>query len=219
MSIKKKQRHSPFGRFLILLGIILLVAAAGLILYNRWDSKRAGASSAQVLDTLTAKLTTDTQTETSTDNEKIESEKSESSKIKSEEIESDGTPVTSIDNHAYMGIIEIPSIGIQLPIMYDWSYDNLSISVCRYTGSVYSDNLVICGHNYSSHFGGLSALAPGTDVYITTIDSQVFHYIVETTEVIEPTHVDTMIDSGYDLTLFTCTLSGQARVTVRCTKM
>jgi sortase A len=35
-------------------------------------------------------------------------------------------------------------------------------------------------------------------------------------ETLEPTAVEEMTNSGYALTLFTCTYGGQSRVTVRC---
>ena len=41
------------GRISIILGLLLIAAALGLVLYNRWDSERAGKESAKVLDVLT----------------------------------------------------------------------------------------------------------------------------------------------------------------------
>jgi len=41
-------------------------------------------------------------------------------------------------------------------------------------------------------------------------------YLVAKTEIVEPSSVDAVIYSDYDLTLFTCTESGKERIVVRC---
>ena len=43
------------------------------------------------------------------------------------------------------------------------------------------------------------------------------NFAVAETEVLEATAIEEMVTGGWDLTLFTCTLSGQTRFTVRCT--
>lgn len=50
----------------------------------------------------------------------------------------------------------------------------------------------------------------------TSSQGNLFQYRVALIEKILPTDVEKMIDSEYDLSLFTCTLGGQTRVTVRC---
>ena len=45
--------------------------------------------------------------------------------------------------------------------MSDWSYPQLRVALCRYTGSVYDDSLIIMAHNYDWHFGGISAATWG----------------------------------------------------------
>lgn len=89
-------------------------------------------------------------------------------------------------------------------------------SPCRYTGSAYTDNLVICGHNYSAHFGNLKRLTKGSDIVLTAMNGDVFSYKVEEVTELSPTDISEMTDSEYDLTLFTCTIGGGKRVTVRC---
>ena len=78
------------------------------------------------------------------------------------------------------------------------------------------NNLVIAAHNYANHFGHLSRLSPGDVVYFVDMDGLSFSYEVTVGEVLGPEEVEEMTDGTYDLTLFTCTYSGQNRVTVRC---
>ena len=77
---------------------------------------------------------------------------------------------------------------------------------------------MLAGHNYPAHFGLLSRLREGDAVRFTDMDGNVFSYQVTGQERLSPTAVEAMTaGEDWDLTLFTCTLDGQTRVTVRCT--
>ena len=52
----------------------------------------------------------------------------------------------------------------------------------------------------------------------TDTDGNIFNYTVSELEQLNPTDVREMISGDWDLTLFTCTLGGQYRVTVRCVR-
>lgn len=125
-------------------------------------------------------------------------------------------PVRSIDGRDYLGILQIPSLDMELPVLSQWSYAGLKIAPCRYSGSAYSGGLVIAAHNYRSHFGSLKALQTGDLVTFTDVEGNLFLYQVSMTETLMPTDVEEMKDGGWDLTLFTCTVGGSYRVTVRC---
>ena len=62
----------------------------------------------------------------------------------------------------YIGILEIPALS--LPIADDWQNDNFDLNPCRYTGSPYTDDLVVLGHNYASQLRALTGIAPGAAV-------------------------------------------------------
>ena len=76
--------------------------------------------------------------------------------------------------------------------------------------------LVIAGHNYKKHFGGLTNLQPSDEVMLQTMDGQEYCYQVATPETLTSTATKEMTAGDYPLTLFTCDYSGQARITVRC---
>ena len=75
---------------------------------------------------------------------------------------------------------------------------------------------MICAHNYSRHFGRLSALTAGDSVSFTDMNGHVWQYEVAETAELAPDAVAAMTAGDFDLTLFTCTYGGAARVTVRC---
>lgn len=126
----------------------------------------------------------------------------------------------SVDNNYYLGIIDIPEIDIRLPVMSEWNYDNLNISPCLYYNDEKNNKKIIAGHNYSSHFGKLKQLSYGDQVIFTDTENKTIVYKVVQIEILSPIDSDEM-KSGDDwnLTLFTCTLSGQERVTIRCKKV
>ena len=90
----------------------------------------------------------------------------------------------------------------------------LKISPCRYTGSAYTNNLIIAAHNYKSHFRKLKHLHAGDIVTFMDMDRNVFHYEVVESEILKPTTIDKMESGDWDLTLFTCTIGGRSRVVV-----
>ena len=100
--------------------------------------------------------------------------------------------------------------------MSDWDYDKLQLAPCRQLGSVYTDDLVIAAHNYDTHFGKLRELSEGETVLFTDMEGIVSTYCVEKLETLSPDAVDTVLNSGYDLVLYTCTKGGRTRVIVFC---
>lgn len=125
-----------------------------------------------------------------------------------------------IDGIEYIGTLEIPSQDILLPVASDWSMDTLKISLCRYSGSIFTDDLVICGHNFSRnrHFGVLKHLEVGDKVYFRDVNNQTVEYRVVLAEVLDPYDLNGMKNSDYDLTLFTCTYGGGQRLAIRCNR-
>ena len=198
------------GTILILLGTLLLAGALGLLGYNQWDNDRAQKAAAQVLDQL----------ETTLDEQENHLQLLVPTQVDDTARE---MTVTAIDGWDYIGDLSIPSIGLALPVMSEWSYPGLKIAPGRYAGSVFTDDLVICGHNYARHFSPVKRLAVGTTVQFVDMDGREWDYTVSKVEVLQPTQIEEMVgktsDDDWDLTLFTCTTGGSARCAVRCTRV
>lgn len=124
-------------------------------------------------------------------------------------------PTMDIDGQTYIGYLEIPTIGVTLPVMSDWSYPKLRIAPCRYWGTIYDGSLVIMAHNYERHFGRISSLNLGDPVQFVDAEGNIYRYVVAAQETLERRDMRRMIDNEYDLTLFTCTYGGAKRITVR----
>lgn len=128
-------------------------------------------------------------------------------------------PEKMINGYAYIGTLEIPKLSLSLPIMSSWSYTQLNYAPCRYSGSAYMDDFVLVAHNYTTHFGRIKELRPGDEVIFTDMSGNVLRYEVVETEILERDEVKKLVESGYALTLMTCTIGGRSRVTVRCDRV
>lgn len=196
------------GKALIILGAVLLFAALSLVLWNNYESSRAEKSANQALSNLLDKMPEKT----------INSNDSEARKINEYLSEDDSyVPTIEVDGKLYIGVVYIPSIKTELPVMKDWSYENLNIAPCRYYGSIKHENLIIAAHNYTSFFDKINKLSPGDEIIFVTADGISYEYEVTQSELIDGGNSFLMRDNqdNWDLTLFTCTWSGYSRVTVR----
>lgn len=189
--------RKKFGINCMVFGVLLIVAALSLMIYNYCADRQASQSA----DNLIPKL-------------KLSATESDKDKNASDEMK-----VVEIDGYGYVGYLEIPALGLELPVMAECDYGRLKISPCRYYGSVKTNDLVIAAHNYTRHFGRLSRLKIDDSVVFTDMDGNVYNYKIGNLETLAPTATAEMIQSDWDLTLYTCTYGGASRITVRCKKV
>lgn len=123
-----------------------------------------------------------------------------------------------VEGQEYIGTLQVPSVGLELPILADWSMDKLKIAPCRYAGTADGTGFVLMGHNYARGFGRLAKIAVGDVVHFRDVNGKITTYEVIGMDVLQPTAVEEMVSEAYDLSLFTCTYGGKARLTVRCEK-
>ena len=177
---------------LMAVGAALLVGALSLLAWTQWDEARAGDSVRAVAEQLEPQVGS------------VEPE------------DDDPLPRVYVDGNWYIGLLDVPSLGLELPVMTTWSHEQLRVAPCRYYGSVETGNLVIAGYNYDAHFGRISELRPGDSVSLVGMDGTAYDYEVAEVETLSASSVDEMTAGEYGLTLFTCTPAGESRVAVRC---
>lgn len=191
---------NKLGIFLMITGAVLIGSALSLLLYNQYEDKRAGQKSQEIQVEL-EKV------------EKVLKSKEEALPIVG------GMPIVKIDGQEYIGCLRIPDLNLELPVMAEWDYAKLKIAPCRQNGSIQENNLVIAGHNYRRHFGKLSTLKPGSQILFTDVTGRTTNYTVGCIEVLQPNQGEKMLNSEWDLTLYTCTYGGKSRVTVRASRV
>lgn len=192
---------NKIGKALIGIGVFLILAAFILVLYNFYREYNAKKKVEKYLPKLEKIIKDHSGGNNNADNEK-------------------SSKTMNIDGMNFLGILSVPSKNLELPILADYSYELLDTVPCRYSGSYDSDDLVIGGHNYRSHFSKLKSIKNGEEIFFTSFDGTVYKYSVLRVEILEPTQIEDLINKqntdDWDLTLFTCTSSGAARCVIRC---
>ena len=207
-----KKKKNQIGKIFTITGLLLFAAAIALSAYNFWDGYRAEQSREKLLEEYRDK----------NQNISDEGEQAEESDGQipdyqlNPEMEMPEVILEELGGVACIGILEIPAIDLKLPVLSEWSYPLLKKAPCRYSGSAYLDNLVIAAHNYRTHFGKLKELEVGTEVIFTDAAGNRFEYKAAAVEALTPQSVEDMTSGEWALSLFTCTLDGKNRVTVRC---
>lgn len=193
--MNKKQKQ---GAVLLVVGIVLVLCGLGIHIAQERQDALAGQTAALLLQQLDQKtLPVETPTDTETKNQDPE------------------LPERKYMGYSLIGSISIPSVGIRLPVLDDWSEDKLKVAPCRYTGSISSSNMIIMGHNYKSHLTPLHKVEVGAEVEFENAVGKVFRYRVAEIEHLHRTQGEDLL-SEYPLTIFTCTPGGLERIVVRC---
>lgn len=180
-------------KLLIFLGVMLVISAISFASYNFYEDWAAGQAAQLALKKVKAELPDNGSGYTD---------------FEADEIETDG--------NNYIGILDIERFHLSLPIKVTCSDSDLKTTPGRYYGSVADGNLVIAGHNYNSHFGYIGSLEIGDEIVFTDIGGQKYNYVVSMKEVIDGNNSERMLAGEWDLTLFTCTVDGSNRITIRC---
>lgn len=197
-------------------GILMILCAAGICAYNIREDRKAGAYAAEALKHLRQQLpavpaaAADTDTPANADAIAADSEIQPADDAQNSE------------QSEYCGIIAVPALGLELPVLREWNNENLKLAPCRYSGSAENGDLILAAHNYQTHFGRIYSLSEGDQIVFTALSGKEYRYAVSETEIIDGYQVGQMLDGAdtlWDLTLFTCTLNSQSRVTVRAVRI
>lgn len=187
-------RQNKAGLALILIGAVLIASALFLFWGNRAEDDNAGQQAAVMLQKVQETIPENT-------------------------VEPAKLTVTEIGGYKYIGYISIPKLELELPVMAEWDYDRLKIAPCRHFGSPEDDDLVIAAHNYKNHFGRLGKLEAEDAVVFSDMEGGSSTYAVREVKRVEPTDVEAVQDSGWDLVLYTCAFSGETRIVVGCERL
>lgn len=124
------------------------------------------------------------------------------------------------------GVVRIPRLGIEYPVIAETSEELLKISVNKYWGPAPNEvgNYCIVGHNYKSKkmFGRLSEVVNDDIVELEDASGNVVKYIVYDRYTVEPTDTNCtsqLTNGRREVTLITCTNYGKQRLVVKAREM
>lgn len=203
--------------FFISCGTMLILSALFLCIYNIRQDQKASKGSHKILYQLKAVIPQPTANEADTPSKDKPFANPADDLFAPYETEQEAKPI-EIDGVYYCGIITIPSLDIELPVADSWSYTALKISPCRYSGGIGTKDIIIAAHNFSSHFGRISELNAQDEIIFTDTNGTQHHFRTYLILNIDGYDIDEMFSGSsedWDLTIFTCTLSGKSRVAVR----
>ena len=207
--------RKTIGVSCITLGLVCLLTAVGIVVYNRYEENAGAQSSQTLLQDVQLRIEENASAPTDVPAPPTPTENDTTPELLPEPTIPQMLTVP-VDGGECIGILSIPALELELPVLADWSYEKLKKAPCHYYGSYYGTDFVIAAHNFQSHFGRLSELQAGDVVIFTDVSGTAHCYEVVLLETLQKEATLEMITSGFDLSLYTCTPGGSSRVTVRC---
>jgi len=205
--------RNKLKKLLMISGSMMILASLMLFLYNIHQDKQAYRVSQETVSELQSMIPAVDTAETEKNFSGTEVSLLTQPAEKEEPIQ-----LIEINGRLYCGYISIPALELELPVLNETDSSGLEASPCRYSGNANTNDLIIAAHNYSSHFGHISSLESGSEIFFTDCDGKIYRYITQSAESIKGTDTRNMSAGAkeqWQLTLFTCDISGRNRITIR----
>ena len=143
-----------------------------------------------------------------------------------EELKNSDNSITEIDEqiqgHKVVGIIKIPKIELEYPILETTSKETLSLSITKFWGNQINEigNVTLAGHNNlnGTMFGKTKKLEVGDIIELTDIQNVTLKYKVFKIYVIDPNDISCILpeqEGTREVTLITCTNGNKNRLIVK----
>lgn len=143
-----------------------------------------------------------------------------------EELKNSDNPITEIDEqiqgHKVVGIIKIPKIELEYPILETTSKETLNLSITKFWGNQINEigNVTLAGHNNlnGTMFGKTKKLEVGDIIELTDIQNVTLKYKVFKIYVIDPNDISCILpeqEGTREVTLITCTNGNKNRLIVK----
>ena len=143
-----------------------------------------------------------------------------------EELKNSDNPITEIDEqiqgHKVVGIIKIPKIELEYPILETTSKETLNLSITKFWGNQINEigNVTLAGHNNlnGTMFGKTKKLEVGDVIELTDIQNVTLKYKVFKIYVIDPNDISCILpeqEGTREVTLITCTNGNKNRLIVK----
>lgn len=121
-----------------------------------------------------------------------------------------------------VGIINIPKINIEYPIIDKTNEQSMKVSITKFWGSNVNDigNFTMAGHNYydGTMFGGTKKLNIGDKIEMTDLTGKKLEYEIFDKYVIDPNDVkcvNSIKEGTREITLITCTNGRSNRLVIK----
>lgn len=225
--MKKKKK---IFRFEFFLSVFLLCVLSSYAIYAEYDRNKSEQVSQEILDGIEFQDGTEIVEEEVTvvvlnalpeeeevaQTQTVQTEKTVDIPEEQKSVASDGTVYYTI------GVINIPSINVNYPILSTYSDALLKISPCKFHGPNPNEvgNLCIAGHNYknSKFFSKVPNLKNGDKIDITDLSGKTITYVVYDKFIVNPDELECtsqLTEGRRELTLITCTNDNKQRYIIK----
>ena len=226
------------GKIKIVLIVILFVVGIGIMLYPTYIKKKTADTQEKMMSDLKKKIEDNKNNKDSSvsDSSNTENDKKNTydpdlvkEEVKKLEIEENESVVDKnnsdelLKNQQVIGIINIPAIDIEFPIVEGSNRANIAVAIGHMKGTSVlggEGNCVLAGHHggiYGVFFKNLEKLKKNDNVVLTDEYGTSYTYKVSKSFKVKPTDVYVTDNlEGYNLTLITCQDNGKNRLVVRC---
>ena len=143
-----------------------------------------------------------------------------------EEFKNSDKPIKEINQqiqgHKVVGIIKIPKIELEYPILETTTKETLNLSITKFWGNQINEigNVSLAGHNNlnGTMFGKTKKLEVGDIIELTDIQNVTLKYKIFKMYVIDPNDISCILpeqEGTREVTLITCTTGGKDRFIVK----
>lgn len=125
-----------------------------------------------------------------------------------------------------VGVINIPKLGIEFPILDITNDDSMKVSVTKFWGNNVNDigNFTIVGHNNldGTMFSNTKKLKIGDEIILTDLSGETLKYKIFDKYIIEPNDVsctESVNKDQREVTLITCTNGRKNRLVIKANEI
>ena len=229
--MKRKKKVFKFEFFL---SVFLLCALSSYAIYAEYDRNKSEEVSKEILqeisfreptklvdeEVIVVRLNAIPEEEDVATTEVVQIEQQVNVEEEQKLTASDGTSYYTI------GVINIPSINVNYPILSTYTDELLKIAPCKFHGPNPNEvgNLCIAGHNYrnSKFFSKVPNLQLGDTIEITDLSGRMLTYTVYDKFIVNPDELSCtsqLTNGKKEITLITCTNDNKQRHIIKARVM
>lgn len=229
--MKKKKK---LFRFEFFLSVFLLCALSSYAIYAEYDRNKSEEVSKEILqeisfqdskkvideEVIVVRLNAIPEEKNATSTQVVQIEQQINVPEEQKLTASDGTVYYTI------GVINIPSINVNYPILSTYTDELLKIAPCKFHGPNPNEvgNLCIAGHNYrnTKFFSKVPTLELGDKIEITDLSGRMLTYTVYDKFIVNPDELECtsqLTNGKKEITLITCTNDNKQRHIIKARAM
>ena len=177
----KKTNKFSLKKLCLLVGVALVIAGVALLVFWQWSIHSAVAKNQSYLSAIKASIPTP-------------------QGAVLEERGDNTMPVLSVEDKDFVGILEMPSYNLSLPVGAEWG--STTKHPCRFSGSLYDSTIKIGATSGKGQFDVYREISVGDSLIFTDMSGNQYTYTVKALNYEKHADMSTLEKLTSDLTLF-----------------